>query len=169
MGFFKRRNSNEPCRCVGCGAVKPLSEFAFRKNGELSRFCGTCYPGLVEAAKRNASFRRSLGSGTTIASRDNYLAFLGFASWKEYLVSSERRSALDRAFGDKGRKCSCCGTHAETIRYSRYLDCDLNGSSSHALWPVCEPCFRRCECPSGDFLDPLQANARFALFRGKFR
>lgn len=77
--------------------------------------------------------------------RNETLRGLGFASYKDYLLSPLWRSIRRRALTRDKRRCRKCHGWAKEVHHTDYRRATLRGICIRGLWSVCRNCHQHIE------------------------
>jgi len=109
----------------------------------------------------------SLSRRNTYAERNSRLRCLGFRSYQKYLVSPLWRGIKKLVRAAKGDECFC-GRPATEYHHSRYLLCDLDGSCTDFIWPICSAHHREIEFDErGNKRTAAEAGERFEELKSR--
>ena len=101
---------------------------------------------------------------TAYRERNRIIRAMGFSDYADYLRSDLWASIRKRVLAVSST-CHVCRGVANQVHHRSYRKCDLNGTDTRRLFPICGPCHSRIEFrdSDGEKLNPSQATAKMRL------
>jgi len=150
--------------CMRCKQDLPQSRFGLSKKRHryYKAYCLDCCRIFSDEAKAHAADRRkNKKSGTSYKSRNDWLARMGFGSYRDYLNSDLWRDIRRKVFAAKGSRCRICRKKATELHHHRYHGNDLAGIKTKFIHPVCRACHISIEFDGGKKRDMRKARQAF--------